>query len=72
MATSELQDRVQRSLGSSYVIELSERVAIDAARTNTADGRLLNDARGSGLRANVRFVANHGGDVVYWDQFLNW
>lgn len=20
----------------------------------------------------VRFVANHGGDVVYWDQFLNW
>ena len=41
--------------GSHYVLELSERVAVDAARTNTADGRMVNDPRGSGRRANVRF-----------------
>ena len=44
--------------GSHYVLELSERVAIDAARTNTADGRMVNDARGSGQRNNCRFSVN--------------
>jgi hypothetical protein len=44
--------------GSHYVLELSEAVSIDAARTNTADGRMVNDARGSGQRANVRFSVN--------------
>jgi hypothetical protein len=33
--------------GSAYVLELSEKVAIDAARTNSAEGRMVNDARGS-------------------------
>ena len=41
--------------GSHYVLELSEAVSIDAARTNTADGRMVNDARGSGQRPNCRF-----------------
>ena len=42
--------------GSHYVLELSKLVAIDAARTNTADGRMINDPRGTGKRKNVRFV----------------
>ena len=50
--------------GSHYVLELSEQLAIDAARTNTADGRLINDARGSNRRANVRFVANQRAKTV--------
>lgn len=44
--------------GSKYVLELTQTVAIDAARTNTAEGRMINDARGSGHRNNARFSAN--------------
>jgi Chromo (CHRromatin Organisation MOdifier) domain/SET domain len=44
--------------GSMYVLELTEEVAIDAARTNTAEGRMVNDARGSGHRNNARFSIN--------------
>ena len=44
--------------GSKYVLEMSERVSVDAARTNTADGRMCNDPRGSGKRANVKFSVN--------------
>jgi hypothetical protein len=44
--------------GSHYVLELSDAVSIDAARTNTADGRMVNDARGSGQRPNCRFSVN--------------
>jgi uncharacterized protein len=44
--------------GSSYVLELSQVVGIDAARTNTAEGRMLNDARGSGMKTNTRFCCN--------------
>jgi hypothetical protein len=46
--------------GSAYVLQLSRRVSIDAARTNTADGRMVNDVRGSGKRPNVRFCINQG------------
>jgi hypothetical protein len=38
--------------GSEYVFELSLRSAIDAARTNTAPGRMINDATGSGKKTN--------------------
>jgi len=44
--------------GSAYVLELSEEVSIDAARTDTAEGRMLNDSRGSGKRNNCRFSCN--------------
>jgi hypothetical protein len=44
--------------GSMYVLELTQEVAIDAARTNTAEGRMINDARGSGHRNNARFSVN--------------
>ena len=44
--------------GSAYVLELSEVVSIDAARTNTAEGRMINDSRGSGKRNNTRFSCN--------------
>ena len=44
--------------GSAYVLELSEAVSIDAARTNTAEGRMINDSRGSGKRNNCRFSCN--------------
>ena len=46
---------------SPYVLELSETgdgTVIDAARTNSAEGRMVNDARGSGKRVNVRFSIN--------------
>ena len=43
---------------SAYVLELSEAVSIDAARTNAAEGRMINDARGSGRRSNSRFSCN--------------
>lgn len=51
-------DREDGFEGSQYVLELSEQVAVDAARTNTGDGRMMNDPRGTGQRANVRFCAN--------------
>ena len=41
--------------GSHYVLELSELLSIDAARTNAGEGRMVNDARGSGRRNNCRF-----------------
>lgn len=44
--------------GSRYVLELTQEVAIDAVRTNTAEGRMINDARGSGHRNNARFSVN--------------
>jgi hypothetical protein len=44
--------------GSHYVLELSERISIDAARTDTAEGRMINDSRGSGKTNNVRFSCN--------------
>ena len=43
---------------SSYVLELTETLGIDAARTNTSEGRMVNDARRSGFKNNVRFSAN--------------
>ena len=42
--------------GGPYVLQLSRGKAIDAARTNTAYGRWLNDPKGTGKRANARFV----------------
>ena len=44
--------------GSHYVLQISARKHIDAARTNTAPARLANDPRGTGSRANCHFVAN--------------
>jgi hypothetical protein len=43
---------------SAYILELTETLGIDAARTNTAEGRMVNDARRSGLKNNLRFSAN--------------
>lgn len=43
---------------SAYILELTEQLGIDAARTNTAEGRFVNDARGSGKRNNCRFSVN--------------
>ena len=43
---------------SAYILELTEAVGIDAARTNTAEGRMVNDARGSGMSNNCRFSVN--------------
>ena len=45
--------------GSDYVFELNRQVAIDAARTNTAPGRMVNDARGTNKVSNCKFVVNH-------------
>jgi hypothetical protein len=45
-------------IGGEYALELTTRKAIDAARTNTAYGRYINDPRGSDLTANTEFVVN--------------
>ena len=42
--------------GSDYVFEVSTRVAIDAARTNCAVGRFVNDSRGTAKRVNCKFA----------------
>ena len=61
---TELGARANGFDGSHYVLEMSEALAIDAARTNTADGRMINDARGSNKRHNVRFVCNQQNKTV--------
>jgi hypothetical protein len=43
---------------SAYILELTETLGIDAARTNTSEGRMVNDARRSGFKNNVKFSAN--------------
>jgi len=50
--------------GSEYVLELSQLVSIDAARTDTADGRLINDIHRTRLKPNVRFVPFHAQRTV--------
>ena len=42
--------------GGAYFLQLSQREAIDAARTNCGEGRWVNDPRGTGKRANAEFV----------------
>jgi len=46
-------------IGGPYVLQLTQREAIDAARTNSGYGRWANDPSGSGQRANVEFVINN-------------
>jgi hypothetical protein len=41
--------------GSDYVFQLSHSTAIDAARRNTAPGRMVNDPRGTDKEPNCRF-----------------
>jgi hypothetical protein len=50
--------------GSAYVLELTRTLALDAARSNTAEGRLINDPRGSGKQANARFCINQRAKTV--------
>jgi hypothetical protein len=45
--------------GGPYHLQLTRHRSIDAARTNTAAGRWLNDPHGSGQRTNSEFVMNH-------------
>ena len=44
--------------------EVSNHLAVDAARTNTAEGRFVNDARGTGMRNNLRFSVNQRAKTV--------
>jgi hypothetical protein len=43
---------------SHYILELTQVIGIDAARTNTAAGRMVNDARRTEYNNNVRFSCN--------------
>ena len=55
------QDGPANDEGGEYQLLLSEQGAgaiIDAARTNSAEGRMLNDARGSGKANNCTFSCN--------------
>jgi len=45
-------------VGGPYALALTQRKAIDAARTNTAYGRWANDPHGSDMSANAEFVIN--------------
>lgn len=49
--------------GSEYIFEASKNFIIDAARTNTADGRLINDSKLQS-KANVKFSADYRGRKV--------
>ena len=49
--------------GGPYYLELSQRTAVDAARTNAGDGRWINDPKGSGKRPNCAFAV-HGQRAV--------
>ena len=46
------------SIGGAYVLQMTKREGIDAARTNAGYGRWVNDPRGSGREANTEFVVN--------------
>jgi hypothetical protein len=50
--------------GSKYVVGLSDRCTVDAARTDTAPGRMINDPKGSGNRANTRFAIDNRNRTV--------
>ena len=53
------------NVGGAYVLETKKGVGIDAARTNSAYGRFVNDPRGSGKQANVAFrVDPRGGGAA--------
>ncbi len=56
--------------GSTYVFEASSNLIIDAARTNTADGRLMNDSKLKS-KANCRFSADHRGKRVIMKAIKN-
>ena len=43
--------------GGIYVLQLTKKIGIDGARTNSGEGRWVNDPRGSGRDANCEFVA---------------
>ena len=45
-------------IGGPYVLAITRREGIDAARTNTGYGRWANDSRGSDYSANSEFVIN--------------
>ena len=45
-------------VGGPYALALTQRRAVDAARTNTGYGRFANDPRGSDLSANSELVIN--------------
>jgi transposase InsO family protein len=52
--------------GGAYYLELRSPpgTAVDAARTNAGDGRWVNDPKGTGKRANCKFVGQNGSAVV--------
>ena len=50
-------DGKEEANGSHYVLELTEKVSIDAARTNAADGRMANNAP-PGKTNNAKFSVN--------------
>ena len=50
--------------GSAYVLEIKKGTVVDAARTNTAPGRLLNDAKSTPLTNNCRFSINHKDKII--------
>ena len=44
---------------SAYLLELTGAISIDAARTNTAVGRMVNDARGTNKKNNCSLSCHH-------------
>jgi len=51
-------------VGGEYFLQMTNRSAIDAARTNAGYGRWANDPRGSGRRANAKLSVSTTGDGV--------
>ncbi|MDR3548391.1 MAG: reverse transcriptase domain-containing protein, partial [Candidatus Pacebacteria bacterium] len=45
---------------SKYMFQVTNDIAIDAARRNAAPGRLINDSRGTGSPPNLEWIVNRG------------
>ena len=54
--------------GGTYVLQVKKYEGIDAARTNSGEGRWVNDPRGTGLSANCEFIlyTPPGGTRAAW------
>jgi hypothetical protein len=57
--TGDIYKPSESSNHSDYVLEIKRDQLLDAARTNSSPGRLLNDARNSPLQNNCKFSINH-------------
>jgi len=54
--TGDLTSQENNNTNSKYILQLTSKVSIDAARTNSDSGRMVNDPRGSNKPSNCKFI----------------